>query len=212
MQAARAQAIKSGPRRLGARNRIPIVKVRRALTVLPLAVALLCGCGDRIAKLGAILATSPESVARRKAAKRLHAGRSPDAAPYLFSALEDSDDEVRAAVAEALGSIASPGSPEVQALARALSDPADIVKIAAAKGLGAVCDRSVAGRLAQIIADDNPEVRTAVADSLGKIGANSPDAVYAEQSAIRTNASEHRQSEPWRRPKAWPRPTSCNGP
>ncbi|WP_292521130.1 HEAT repeat domain-containing protein [Methanoculleus sp.] len=85
---------------------------------------------------------------------------------YL-NALQNDDEEIRAAAVAALRSL---GKPAIEFLIRALSDPHSTVRIAAAEGLGEIGDDSSVGALILLLDDPERDVRIAAAGALGQIG------------------------------------------
>jgi HEAT repeat protein len=89
-------------------------------------------------------------------------------APLIF-ALEDEEQDVRCASAEALGEIGDPQA--VQPLVTALRDKTPEVRAAAAKALGQIGDPQAVNPLVAILDEDGDELaRQAVAGALLKIG------------------------------------------
>ncbi len=85
---------------------------------------------------------------------------------YL-NALQSDDEEIRAAAVAALRSM---GSPAVEFLIMALSDPHNGVRIAAAEGIGEIGDESGVDALILLTGDTEQDVRSAAAAALGRIG------------------------------------------
>lgn len=96
-----------------------------------------------------------------------------DARQLLCAAAGDVDADVRAAVAEALGSAGEGGIDELDALAR---DTAWFVRAHAARSLGARRYAELGAVVAPLLADESWWVRAAAKDALGELG---PDAAAA---------------------------------
>ena len=86
----------------------------------------------------------------------------------LISALQDSDEGVRQAAAEALGQIGDARA--VEPLVAALKDSDEGVRQAAAEGLGQIGDARAVEPLIAALGDSNRDMRRAAAGALGQIG------------------------------------------
>ncbi|BBL67972.1 HEAT repeat domain-containing protein [Methanoculleus chikugoensis] len=84
-----------------------------------------------------------------------------------LNALQSDDADIRAAAVTALRSM---GTPAVEYLIAALSDPHDAVRIAAAEGLGEIGDENGVDALVLLTGDAEQDVRSAAAAALGRIG------------------------------------------
>lgn len=104
---------------------------------------------------------------RREAVGKLGEGGNPVALPYIVQAVHDQDSQVRWTAVKALQSFT--GQDAISALLEALHDEEAVVSDAAAEALAAI-GKPAFEKLVHLLTDDNPTVRGAVVEILGKIG------------------------------------------
>jgi len=91
----------------------------------------------------------------------------PPTVEYLIRALDDEDENVRIAVAKALGAL---GKPAVESLIMALEDEDEDIRFEAAEALGRIGDHSAVEPLLIALEDEDEDVRCAAACALGDMG------------------------------------------
>lgn len=91
------------------------------------------------------------------------------AVPVLIEALKDDDRDVRTSAAGALISIGPDAKSAVSTLVRALKDEDHFVRWNAAAALGEIGDKSAAYALAELLEDEEAEVRKTALSALRKM-------------------------------------------
>lgn len=136
--------------------------------------------------------TSPDSSIRRQAAEAFahDAPRTPEAIDALLQALSsETDADIHATIAEALGALGSDATSATPQLVRLLEDDHLAVRQRAASALGTVGRGSAiaAAALARALRDPDHDVRAASAQSLGRLGPSAGGQTDALLTTLRTD-------------------------
>jgi HEAT repeat protein len=133
------------------------------------------------------LLSEPNPALKRAAAVALAAGKAKASIPKLVALLNDRDDAVREAAAEAIRQMGVVPEETTPALASGLESPDNVVRAKTAEALGTLGEAAPQGTrlLLEALSDANDHVRAKAAAALAKVGPAAGDAVPALRGALR---------------------------
>src|SRR5262249_10786355 len=166
--------------RLSATNAFGVVEIAMKRLLLLGLVTLVCGCPginepsyqDRGMSAWLTQLKDKNPAARQEAARALGVIGQP-AVPALVERLQDPDNDIRIAAADAHSRVGSDARGALLALDKAMMDPEPLVRQHVAFALAAAVnpgDQSLLTTLVNGLQDPDPEVRRHVAMALGRIG------------------------------------------